>query len=138
MRLKYGHVVVCTGCTKDAAGRVVEVQATLLPDTKSGTPGADAVKVKGTIGWVGAHDAVAAEVRLYTPLFLDEQPDAGGKDFKASLNGESKQVVLAFVDAATAGVAPDERIPFVAGSRIAPTGCARSGAHENGNHRDVA
>ncbi|MDP1532746.1 MAG: glutamate--tRNA ligase family protein, partial [Rubrivivax sp.] len=59
VRLKYGMVVECTGCDKDDAGRVTTVHARLIADTKSGTPGADAVKVKGTISWVGAHDGVA-------------------------------------------------------------------------------
>ena len=64
---------------------------TCVPDTKSGTPGADAVKVKGTITWVGAHDAVPAEVRLYDRLFTEAQPDAGGKDFLSVLNPHSKK-----------------------------------------------
>ena len=45
-RLKYGYVIECTGCEKDASGKVTAVLANLVPDTKSGTPGADAVKVK--------------------------------------------------------------------------------------------
>ena len=61
VRLKYGHVIECTGATKDAAGNVIKVQALLVPDTKSGTPGSDAVKVKGVITWVGVHDALPAE-----------------------------------------------------------------------------
>ena len=63
------------------------------PTRKSGTPGADAVKVKGTITWVGVHDALPVEVRLYDRLFKDPQPDAGGRDFLASLNPGSKKVV---------------------------------------------
>ena len=51
VRLKYGYVVRCTGFTKNEAGEVVEVRAEYLPDTKSGTPGADSVKVKGNITW---------------------------------------------------------------------------------------
>jgi glutaminyl-tRNA synthetase len=98
VRLKYGHVVQCTGCVKDAAGQVTEVHAELVPDTKSGTPGADAVKVKGVITWVAVHDGVGAEVRLYDRLFTTEQPDAGGRDFKASLNPASKQVLRAMVE----------------------------------------
>ena len=50
--------------------------ASVVPDTRSGTPGADRVKVKGTITWVGAHDAVPAELRLYDRLFTEAQPDA--------------------------------------------------------------
>ena len=74
VRLKYGHVIECTGATRDADGKLVEVQATLVPDTKSGTPGADAIKVKGNITWVAAADAVQAEVRLYERLFAAAQP----------------------------------------------------------------
>ena len=93
VRLKYGVVIECTGCTKNAAGEVVEVLAAVVPDTRSGTPGADRVKVKGTITWVGVHDAMPAELRLYDRLFTEPQPDAGGRDFKASLNPASKRVV---------------------------------------------
>jgi glutaminyl-tRNA synthetase len=75
-------VVECTGCEKDADGRVTAVLATVVPDTKSGTPGADAVKVKGTITWVGAHDAVPPSCGLYDRLFTEPQPDAGGRDFR--------------------------------------------------------
>ena len=98
VRLKYGHVVECTGALKDDQGKVTEVQARLIPDTKSGTPGSDTVKVKGVITWVSAHDGIQAEVRLYDRLFSDPQPDAGGKDFLASLNPNSLKVVQALVE----------------------------------------
>ncbi len=112
VRLKYGHVILCTGCTKDAAGNITEVQAELVPDTKSGTPGADAVKVKGVITWVAAHDGVAAEVRLYDRLFTEAQPDAGGRDFKASLNPASFKRVQAVVEPALAAAKPDDKFQF--------------------------
>ena len=112
VRLKYGHVVECTGCTKDDAGRIVEVQARLVPDTKSGTPGADAVKVKGVVTWVGAQDAVAAEVRLYEPLFLDEHPDTGGRDFMDGLNPASRRVVEAMVEPTLADAVAEDRFQF--------------------------
>jgi len=80
VRLKYGYVVECSGVEKDPSGAVTAVLARVVPDTKSGTPGADAVKVKGTITWLGVHDAVPAELRLYDRLFTEPQPDAGGKD----------------------------------------------------------
>src|SRR5665213_1166255 len=57
VRLKYGFVVRCTGYAKNAQGEVDEVHCDYLPDTKSGTPGADAVKVKGNIHWVCADHA---------------------------------------------------------------------------------
>ncbi len=112
VRLKYGHVVECTGAIKNAAGDVIEVLATLVPDTKSGTPGSDAVKVKGVITWVAVADAVPAEVRLYDRLFKDEHPDAGGKDFLESLNEGSLKVMTAFVEPSLAKAKPDEKFQF--------------------------
>ena len=112
VRLKYGHVVVCTGCTKDASGRIVQVQADLLADTKSGTPGASAVKVKGVITWVAAHDAIRAEVRLYERLFTAAQPDAGGRDPLTGLNPAAKRVVDAWVEPTLRSAQCDERFQF--------------------------
>ena len=112
VRLKYGHVIECTGCEKDADGVVTAVLATVVPDTRSGTPGADAVKVKGTITWVGVSDALPAELRLYDRLFTEAQPDAGGKDFSASLNPQSKKVVSGFIEPSLAHAAPDARFQF--------------------------
>ncbi|HKX95150.1 MAG TPA: glutamine--tRNA ligase [Methylibium sp.] len=112
VRLKYGVVVECTGCEKDAEGRVTKVLATVVPDTKSGTPGADAVKVKGTITWVGAHEAVPAELRLYDRLFTEAQPDAGGRDFLGVLNPASRVVRQGFVEPALAQAEPQSRWQF--------------------------
>ena len=112
VRLKYGMVIECTGCEKDAAGRITAVLAKVLPDTKSGTPGADAVKVKGTITWVGATDALPIEVRLYDRLFTEAQPDAGGKDFKAALNPASKSVANGFAEPSLAAAAAEGRYQF--------------------------
>lgn len=112
VRLKYGVVVECTGCEKAADGTVTAVLATVVPDTKSGTPGADAVKVKGTITWVGVHDAVQAEVRLYDRLFTEAQPDAGGRDLLSVLNPASKQVVTAYLEPGLAAAAPDDKVQF--------------------------
>ena len=112
VRLKYGHVIECTGAEKDAQGQVTQVLAKLIPDTKSGTPGADSVKVKGVITWVGADDGVAAEVRLYERLFSDPQPDAGGKDFLACLNPDSLRVVTAYVEPSLAQCSADSRFQF--------------------------
>ena len=112
VRLKYGLVIECTGCEKDAEGRITAVTAKVVPDTRSGTPGADAVKVKGTITWVGVHDAEAATVVLYDRLFTEPQPDAGGRDFREVLNPASKRVVQAVVEPGTAGVARETRLQF--------------------------
>jgi glutaminyl-tRNA synthetase len=112
VRLKYGHVITCTGATKDADGKVIEVQAELIPDTKSGTPGSDAVKVKGVITWVGAADAVQAEVRLYDRLFAVAQPDTTDKDFLEKLNPDSLKVVTAYVEPGLARANGDDRFQF--------------------------
>ncbi len=112
VRLKYGMVVECSGCVKDAQGHVVSVLAAVVPDTKSGTPGADAVKVKGTLTWVGVHDALPATVRLFDRLFTEPQPEAGGRDFREVLNPQSKRVVDAFVEPSLAGAPADERFQF--------------------------
>jgi len=112
VRLKYGHVIECTGAIKDEAGNPSTVLARLLPDTKSGTPGSDSVKVKGVITWVGVADASAAEVRLYDRLFTDPQPDAGGKDFIESLNPSSLKVVTAMVEPSLASAQLDQKFQF--------------------------
>ncbi|GAB1435226.1 hypothetical protein MASR2M32_14500 [Sphaerotilus sulfidivorans] len=112
VRLKGGFVVECTGCEKDADGSVTTVLATVVPDTKSGTPGADAVKVKAAITWVGVADGEPAEVRLYDRLFTDAHPDAGGKDFKASLNPDSCRVITAYVEPSLAQAVPDQKFQF--------------------------
>ena len=104
VRLKYGMVVECTGCEQDGDGRVTAVLARVIADTKSGTPGADAVKVKGTITWVAAHDAVPASFVLYDRLFTEPQPEAGGRDFREVLNPASKTVMQGFVEPALAGL----------------------------------
>ena len=112
VRLKYGMVVECTGCEKDADGRVTAVLASVVPDTESGTPGADAVKVKGTITWVGQQDAVPATFNLYDRLFTEPQPDAGGRDFREVLNPHSKTVVQGFVEPALAALPAEQRLQF--------------------------
>ena len=112
VRLKYGMVVECTGHESDASGQVTAVRARVIPDTKSGTPGADAVKVKGTITWVAAHEARPAEVRLFERLFTEDQPDADGRDFRSVLNPDSRRSVRAFVEPTLACVGPEDRFQF--------------------------
>ena len=101
VRLKYGYIVRCTGCVKNAQGEIVEVHAEYLPDTRSGTPGADAVKVKGTVTWVSAAHAVPAEIRLYDRLFTEPHPDGGDRDFLRALNPDSCRVVDAWLEPGT-------------------------------------
>jgi glutaminyl-tRNA synthetase len=76
VRLRYAYIVRCTGVEKDAAGNVKVVHCTYDPATRSGTPGADARKVKGNIHWLSADAAVPAEIRLYDRLFRVPFPGA--------------------------------------------------------------
>ena len=115
VRLKYGHVIECTGAVKDSSGQVTEVQARLIPDTKSGTPGSDSVKVKGVITWVGVADAVPAEVRLYDRLFSQAHPGTGDTDFLTQLNPGSFKTIAAFVEPS---LAADGVIEAQAGQQV--------------------
>ena len=101
VRLKYGYVVTCTGCVKDAQGNIIEVHAEYNPDTKSGTPGSDAVKVKGNVTWISCATAVPAEIRLYDRLFSEPFPDAGDREFLDFLNPLSVQSVQAWLEPGT-------------------------------------
>jgi glutaminyl-tRNA synthetase len=112
VRLKYGVVVECVGADRDANGALTRVRATVVPDTKSGTPGADKVKVKGNITWVGVDNAIAAEVRVYDRLFRAEHPDTGAGDFLDELNPHSKQVGRAFAEPSLAAALADDKFQF--------------------------
>ena len=111
-RLKYGYVISCTGCEKDADGNITAVLAEIVPDTKSGTPGADSVKVKGVITWVSATEGVAVEVRLYDRLFTEAHPDAGGRNFLDSINPASKTIITGWVEPGLANTAPNSKFQF--------------------------
>jgi glutaminyl-tRNA synthetase len=111
-RLKYGYVIRCTGFEKDDSGVVSAVLAEIIPDTKSGTPGADSVKAKGVITWVSVSEGLQAEVRLYDRLFSEAQPDAGGRDFLQALNPASKKVITAHIEPGLASAAPGSSFQF--------------------------
>ena len=92
-RLKGAYLITCTGCVQDENGNVTEVLATYDPESKGGDP-ADGRKIKGaTIHWVDANNCHDAEVRQYSNLFNDPDPDAAGKDFIACLNPDSLEVL---------------------------------------------
>ena len=113
VRLKYGFVVRCTGYQKDeTTGKVTEVHCDYLPETKSGTPGAEAVKVKGTIHWVSVAQACAAEVRLYDRLFTTAHPGRESGDYLKDLNPSGKTVVKAFLEPSLRDAKPGERFQF--------------------------
>lgn len=112
VRLRYGYVVECTGCDKDEHGNVVAVHCNYFEDSKSGTEGSSNYKVKGNLHWVSAEHALATEVRLYDRLFSDPHPDAGGKDFLAALNPNSKEVITAYLEPTLKSAKPGEIYQF--------------------------
>lgn len=112
VRLRYGYVVKCLSCEKDAAGNVTTVHCEYLPDTKSGTPGADSVKVKGNIHWVSANHAYTAEIRLYDRLFKEAHPGSGDKDFLEDINPDSVKVITAQLEQSAQEANPGDSYQF--------------------------
>ena len=90
VRLRYAYFITCREVVKNAAGEVVELRCTYDPATRGGNA-PDGRKVKATIHWVAAADAVSAEVRIYNQLFKSETPDAS--NFAADLNPQSLEVL---------------------------------------------
>ncbi len=112
VRLKNAYIVRCAGCTKDADGNIIEIQAEYDPDSKSGMPGANR-KVKGTLHWVNADDCVKAEVREYDRLFNVENPSADNRDFRELLNPNSLHVYKdCYVERFAATMKPGQYLQF--------------------------
>ena len=112
VRLKNAYIVKCTGCTKDAEGNIVEIQAEYDPTSKSGLEGANR-KVKGTLHWVSADQCKNAEVRIYDRLFNVENPSADERDFRELLNPESKTVLTdCYIEDYAADMQPGQYLQF--------------------------
>ena len=118
VRLRYGYVVKCTSCEKDAAGNVTTVHCEYLPDTKSGTPGSDSTKVKGNIHWVSVAHAYASEIRLYDRLFKESHPGEGkntdgtDRDFLGDLNPNSVTTITAQLEPSLKDAKPSDTFQF--------------------------
>ncbi|MBT2116165.1 glutamine--tRNA ligase/YqeY domain fusion protein [Dyella sp. LX-66] len=113
VRLRGVGIVKCEELVKDAAGNVIELRCTLDLDSRQGMPGADR-KVKGTIHWVSARHAVAAEVRVYDRLFNVAAPDddSDSKSWIEHINPEAKRIVQAWLEPSAAAAAPEQRFQF--------------------------
>jgi len=119
VRLKHAYFIKCEEVVKDADGSVVELRCTYDPRTKSGS-GFNERKVKGTIHWVEASQAVPAEFRLYEPLILDDEPEdeggeeAGkkGKSFLDRINPASLEVLHGFVEPNMKDCQPQDKYQF--------------------------
>ena len=111
VRLKTTYIVRCTGCKKDENGEVVEVYAEYDPLTRGGnTP--DGRKVKGTIHWVDAQNALDAEIRLYENLFTEADPEAG--ELLELVNPNSRQILThCKVEEPVARMAKDTSFQFM-------------------------
>jgi glutaminyl-tRNA synthetase len=110
VRLKYAYIIKCDEMMKDAAGNIIELRCTADLDSKSGGATSNR-KIKGTIHWVSAPQAIDAEVRLYDRLFTVPQPDAEG-DFKDFINPNSLEVVQAKCEPSLANADPNVRYQF--------------------------
>lgn len=112
VRLRYAYIVKCTSIIKNDRGQIEAIHCTYDPDTKSGTPGADARKVKGNIHWLSSKYARSAEIRLYDRLFTQPYPDAGEQNFKTYLNPDSKKIVMAYLEPSLFEVRPEQIFQF--------------------------
>ena len=120
VRLRGAALVRCEEVVKDAAGKVVELRCTWDPASKGGNA-PDGRKVKGTLHWVSAADAVPIKARLYEPLLRDDgQADDEGageeadkKDFISRLNPDSLRVMEGFAEPVALGAETGDTFQFL-------------------------
>ena len=114
VRLRYAYFITCTDVIKDENGEIIELRCTYDPETRGGDA-PDGRKVKGTLHWVSAGQAIPAEVRLYDRLFSKENPDdvEPGEDFLSNLNPDSlEELTGCVVEPTLAGAEPGYRLQF--------------------------
>ena len=121
VRLMNAYYITATSVEKDAEGNVTLVHCVYDPETRGGMS-PDGRKVKGTIHWVSAPHAIAAEVRLYDQLFEDKQPEdlPEGESFLDHVNKESLQVVKAFLEPDLATALSGQSFQFVRNGYFTP------------------
>ena len=116
VRLKNAYFIKCEEVVKDAEGNVVELHCTYDPETKSGS-GFTGRKVKGTLHWVEASQAIPAEFRLYEPLILDEEQEEAEESGEATtfldhVNEKSLQIIQGFIEPNMKDVKPQDKFQF--------------------------
>ena len=116
VRLKHAYFIKCEEVIKDSEGNVVEIHCTYDPETKSGS-GFTGRKVKGTLHWVEATQAIPTEFRLYEPLILDEELAAAAEageetTFLDHVNNKSLEIIQGFVEPNMADVKPQDKFQF--------------------------
>ncbi len=112
VRLRYGYVITCIGCEKDKNGNIVKVLCDYVPNTKSGTPGSESIKVKGNIHWVSTKYAINAEAFLYDRLFLSEQPGSKSDNYLDDINPNSVEISKIKLEENLINIKPGEQYQF--------------------------
>jgi len=113
VRLKSAYIVNCTGCVKDASGKVTEVHCEYIPESKSGQD-TSGINAKGTMHWIAADKAAEAEVRLYDRLFQVEDPSSEEGDFKSYINPNSLEIIQsAKIEPSLLEAQPGEQFQFI-------------------------
>ena len=116
VRLRYAYFITCTGVIKNAQGEITELRCTYDPATRGGDAPPDAEgkvrKVKATLHWVSAADAVRAEVRLFDRLFTAEEPGKATGNYMDDLNPKSLELVSAFVEPGLESAKPGDTFQF--------------------------
>lgn len=112
VRLKWAYIIKCDEVIKDADGNITELHCSYIPESKSGSDTSE-IKVKGTLHWVNAADAVEIEVREYDRLFQVEDPTDEEGDFKDYINPDSLKVVKGFAEPALKEAKLDDRFQFI-------------------------
>ncbi|MBE3100896.1 MAG: glutamine--tRNA ligase, partial [Firmicutes bacterium] len=112
VRLKDAYFIKCNEVIKDKEGNITELHCTYDIETKSGS-GFTERKVKGTIHWVEANNALPAEFRLFEPLFLDDKDDDDGKKFLDQINPNSLEILQGFVEPSIKGAVPQSKYQFI-------------------------
>lgn len=114
VRLKYAYIIKCEDVIKDADGNIVELHCTYDPESKSGSGANANRKVKGTLHWVNAADAVDVETRVYDYLFNDQNDEEGdSKDFLSQINPDSLHIFHSKGEAALASYHARDKFQFL-------------------------
>lgn len=112
VRLKSAYIIKCEEVVKDAAGTVIELKCSYIPESKSGSD-TSGIHVKGTLHWVNAADAVEVEVREYDRLFKVENPAMEEGDFKDYVNSDSLKIVSGYAEPAILHAKAKDRFQFL-------------------------
>jgi glutaminyl-tRNA synthetase len=112
VRLKSAYIIQCDEVVKDAAGNVIELICSYMPNSKSGED-TSGIKVQGTLHWVNAADAVEVEVREYDRLFKVEDPSSEAGDFKDYINADSLKIVKGYAEPAIVTATLTDRFQFL-------------------------